>query len=291
MRRTWTGIAFASPALVYFVAFWLLPVAMAAFYSFTNWRLTPDFDFVGLDNYIRLANDPRFLWSIQITLVMSVAIAAASTVIALGVALMLDDPRIRFTNALRALFFLPVVTDWVATGLVWQFIYLPFEGVLAGILLPLGLTEWAGLRWTSSRALAPAAVSIFAIWKLTGLYIIIFSAGLRSVPESYKEAARVAGANTWHIFRFVTLPLIAPITLFVVLISFVTAAGLFEPIFILTAGGPVDATRTLPLFMYETFFSYQQGGYASAQSIIALAITLTIALIAAGRLQYSFYEE
>lgn len=291
MKRAWVGVAFASPALAYFIAFWLLPVGMALFYSFTDWRLTPDFDFVGFDNYVRLAQDPRFLWSIQITLIISVAIAAASTIIALGIALTLDDPRIPFSDALRALFFLPVVTDWVATGLVWQFIYLPFEGVLAGMLLPLGLTEWAGLRWTSSRALAPAAVSIFAVWKLTGLYIIIFSAGLRSVPESYKEAARVAGANAWHIFRFVTLPLIAPITLFVVLISFVTAAGLFEPIFILTAGGPVDATRTLPLFMYETFFSFLQGGYASAQSIVALALTLVIALIAASRLQYGFYEE
>lgn len=286
-----TGWLFTSPSTLFFVVFWLLPVALAVGYSLTNWRLTPTFDFVGLENYRRLFADPRFLNAIRTTAVLGVMVAGVGTLLSLALALLLNDVRPRLGNLLRVIYFVPVVTDWVATGLVWQFVFLPFRGVFAGVVVALGLPQLAGLRWTSSADLALVAVAIFAIWKLSGLYVIIFSAGLRGIPTMYLEAARVDGAHALQVFRHITLPLLRPITLFVLLISFVTAIGLFEPIYMLTQGGPVDATRTLPLLMYENFFSYGRAGYASAMAVVTLLLTLVVALIAAGRLQYGFYEE
>lgn len=286
-----TGMAFTSPAVLYFLLFWLLPVLLAIYYSFTDWQLASDYRFVGLENYIRLFRDARFLNSLGVTLLLGFSIAGIATLLSLGIALLLNDPRLKLTNAMRALFFIPVITDWVAMGLVWQFIFLPYKGVFAGLTVALGIPEFAGLRWTSSHNLALVAIIIFAVWKLSGFYIVIFSAGLRGIPTMYTEAARVDGASNIQVFWLMTFPLLMPITLFVVLTSFVTAIGLFEPIFMLTQGGPVDATRTLPLLMYEAFFSFQQGGYASAMAIITLVLTLVIALVAAGRLQYGFYED
>jgi ABC-type sugar transport system permease subunit len=286
-----TGWFFTAPSTIFFLFFWLLPVALALGYSFTNWRLTPNFDFVGFENYRRLFSDPRFLNAIRTTAVLGVMVAGVGTALSLGLALLLNDVRPRLGNLLRVVYFVPVVTDWVATGLVWQFVFLPFRGVFAGVVVALGLPQFAGLRWTSSADLALVAVAIFAIWKLSGLYVIIFSAGLRGIPSMYLEAARVDGAHALQVFLHVTLPLLRPITLFVLLIGFVTAIGLFEPIYMLTQGGPVDATRTLPLLMYENFFSYGRAGYASAMAVVTLLLTLVVALLAAGRLQYGFYDE
>lgn len=166
-------------------------------------------------------------------------------------------------------------------------------GVLAGIFYSLGLshTSLPTLRWTASRDLAPVSIIIFTVWKTTGLYMVIFLAGLRSVPKELIEAARVDGAREWQLIRHVILPLLAPITIFVILIGFVNAIGMFEPVWMLTGGGPAEATKTLPLFIHETFFRYRLGGYASAAAILYLLITLSFALIASLMIRMSAYQE
>jgi ABC-type sugar transport system permease subunit len=185
---------------------------------------------------------------------------------------------------------LPVVTDWVATGLVWQLVFLPNRGVLAGLESLVGLRAWLGLGWTSTATLAPVAIAIFIIWKTTGLYAIIFLAGLKGIPRHFAEAARVDGASTWQVFRAITLPLLRPITVFVVVTAFVTTVGLFEPVFMLTGGGPAGATRVLPIFLYETFFQFHNGGYASAAGVLFLLLCLLFAVAAARSMRYAYYE-
>lgn len=284
------GLLFTSPAFLYFGVFWILPLALAVFYSFTNWVVGGPVDFVGLANYAELLGDPLFRQSVLASTYITVLTVAGSVLIALGLAVLLNDEHLHGGRLFRILIILPVLTDWVATGLVWQLIFLPNQGVLADFLYGLGLRELMGLRWTSSRELAPLAIVVFSIWKTTGLYAIIFLAALKSVPRQYLEAARVEGADAWQIFVNVTLPMIKPISVFILVIAFVSAMGLFEPVFMLTGGGPADATRTLPLFLFETFFQFRSGGYASAASVLFLAICLGFALVAARTLRYSHFE-
>ncbi len=291
MKRTArTGWFFISPALVYFLGFWIFPVLLAVYYSFMKWSLGQKEVFIGLKNYFNLFTDPLFLQAFKASAFITVLSVILTVGIALFIAVLLNDEKLVGSRFFKAMVMLPVVTDWVATGLVWQLIFLPYSGVLPGLFFNLGLKELMGLRWTASTALAPYAIIIFIIWKTTGFYTIIFLAGLKSVPKSYLEAAQVDGASPLQAFNHITMPLIRPITVFILVSSFVGTIGLFEPVFMLTGGGPADKTRVLPIFLYENFFQFQKSGYASAAGVVFLLLCLAFALLAARALKYSYYE-
>lgn len=289
-NETRNGLLFISPALAYFVAFWVLPVALALWYSFTDWRVGQPAHFVGMANYLRLAGDPLFHRAVAASLTITTLALGTIFGLALGVAVLLNDSHLRLGRLFKLAVLIPMVTDWVATGLVWQLIFLPNQGVLAGLLEMVGASQWTDLRWTSSRALAPVAIAIFVIWKMTGFYALVYLAGLKGVPSEFQEAAVVDGATATQVFWRVTMPLLRPITVFVLVSAFITIVGLFEPIFMLTGGGPADATRALPIFLYETFFQFHRAGYASAAGMVFLLLCLGFALLAARQLQYAFYE-
>jgi ABC-type sugar transport system permease subunit len=289
---TW-GLIFISPGIVYFLIFWIAPVIMTIGQSVWRWRAGRATDYIGLKNYADLLTDPLFLNSVRATVGITVGALVVGTFIAFGLALLLNDNTLRGGRWFRLIIFLPVVTDWVATGLVWQLIFLPHQGVLPALFHSIGLGQTAlpTLRWTATRDLAPIAVMIFIIWKTTGLYTVIFLAGLQSVPSELIEAARSDGAGSGQVIRHVILPLLAPITVFIVLIGFVSAIGLFEPVYMLTGGGPAEATKTLPLFIHEMFFRFRDEGYGSAAAIVFLLITLAFAVIAARYIRVRAYEE
>ncbi len=284
------GLFFTSPSIAFFLLFWILPVLLALYYSLTRWKVGRPATFVGLKNYIDLFTDPQFHQSVKVSVVITLLAVTGTLVLSLLLAVLLNDDRLRGSHLIKALIILPVVTDWVATGLVWQLIFLPYSGVLAGIFSFLGLYNLMGLGWTATKSLAPFAIVIFIIWKTTGLYTIIFLAGLKSIPRQYTEAAIVDGANARQVFFNITLPLLRPITVFVLVTAFVSTMGLFEPVFMLTGGGPADATRVLPIFLYENFFQFRNGGYASAAGVLFLIFCLGFALISARILRYSYYE-
>lgn len=291
MRRTSRyGLVFTTPAIVFFLLFWILPFVLAILYSFTDWRVGRAANFVGLKNYNDLATDPQFHQSLQASALITLLALIFTVLVALGLAVLLDDDSLRGRRLFEAIIILPVITDWVATGLVWQLIFLPYRGVLASLFSMVGLRDLVNLAWTGNKQLAPFAIVIFIVWKTTGLYAIIFLAALKSVPKHYAEAALVDGANSRQVFIRITLPLIRPVTVFVIVLAFVSTIGLFEPIFMLTGGGPADATRVLPIFLYENFFQFRNAGYASAAGILFLLICLAFAVFTARRLQYSYYE-
>ena len=289
MSRTRTGLLFISPALAFFVVFWSLPVALAIGYSLTNWRIGGPADPVGLDNFADLLTDPLFQQSVSASLWIAVLAVSASMLLALGIAIILSDQRLRLGRLWRLIVIVPVVADWVATGLVFQLIFLPNQGVLAALGHSLGLDWLVHVRWTTSATLAPIAIAIFIVWKQTGLYAIFLLAGLRSIPGDVVDAARVDGAGGLQTLVSIKLPMMRPILVFVIIFAFITTLALFEPVFLLTAGGPAGATRTLPLFLYENFFAFGRSGYASAAGIYFLAISLVFAL-AAARLLQTRYE-
>lgn len=287
------GLIFISPGIVYFLIFWIAPVLMTLSQSLWRWRAGRTTDFLGLRNYEFLITDPLFLNSVRATAGITFGALIFGTLIAFGLALLLNDKSLRGTRWFRLFIFLPVVTDWVATGLVWQLIFLPHQGVLPGVFHSLGLSDTVlpTLRWTATRELAPVSIVIFIIWKTAGLYTVIFLAGMQSIPSDLIEAARADGAGGGQVIRYVIVPLMAPITAFVILIGFVSAVGLFEPVFMLTGGGPAEATKTLPLFIHETFFRFRDEGYGSAAAILFLLMTLAFALIAASRIRMTAYED
>ena len=282
------GLIFISPAAIYFLIFWLFPLALALFYSFTDWSIGADPSFVGVDNYKELLGDPLFGHTVRNSLWIAFLSVSISLVLALGLATVLNDSGIKGGRLFRLAIILPVVTDWVATGLVWQLFFLPNQGVLASIGADTGLTALVRMRWTADRSLAPWAIAIFIIWKQTGLYTIFFLAGLKGISREVIDAARVDGASAWQQFWGIRWPLMKPITVFVVIVSFITTAGLFEPVFLLTAGGPVDATRTVPLFLFENFFTFGRSGYASAAGIYFLGMCLAFAFVSARVLRDSY---
>jgi ABC-type sugar transport system permease subunit len=292
-RELLWGLVFISPGLTYFAVFWIAPVIMTVQQSLWRWKFGRATDYVGLRNYELLFTDPLFIDSVKATFWITFGALIACTVIAFGLAWLLNDSTLRGARWFRLIFFLPVITDWVATALVWQLIFLPYQGVLPGILYSLGLsnTSLPTLRWTSSRELAPVSIIIFTVWKTTGLYMVIYLAGLRSIPKELIEAARVDGAREWDLIRHVTLPLLSPISIFVILVCFVNSIGMFEPVWMLTGGGPAEATKTLPLFIHEAFFRFRLGGYASAAAIVFLFFTLLFAIIATWGIRMSAYQE
>ena len=285
MKDERTGLLFVSPALLFFVVFWSLPVVLALGYSLTNWRIGGPADPVGLDNYTSLLADPLFQQSVLASLYIAVLAVSASMLLALGIAIILSDQRLRLGRLWRLIVIVPVVSDWVATGLVFQLIFLPNQGVLAALGHSLGLDWLVNARWTTTATLAPIAIAIFIVWKQTGLYAIFLLAGLRSIPGDVVDAARVDVAGGLQALMSIKLPMMRPIIVFVVIFAFITTLALFEPVFLLTAGGPAGATRTLPLFLYENFFTFGRSGYASAAVIYFLVVSLLFALVAARLLQ------
>lgn len=290
-REALWGLVFISPGVAYFLIFWILPVILTAVQSLWRWDIGRPSRFIGIDNYTSLLTDPFFGSAVRASLGISLGVVIGGFIIAFTLAWILSDETLRAGRLFRIIIFLPVVTDWVATGLVWQFIFLPNQGVLAGVFYNLGLRDWMGLRWVSTRDLAPIAIIVFILWKTTGLYTVILLAGLKSVPRTLMEAARADGASEWQVLINIVLPLLKPIIVFVIVVSFVTTIGLFEPVFMLTGGGPADATKTLPIFIHEQFFVYLKGGYASAAGILFLLLCLLFAVIASRQLRQNAYEE
>lgn len=279
-RQFKIAMVFIAPALLYFGLFWAFPVLTTVFYAMSDWSIGRAPIWNEGANFARLLEDPQFISATISTLKIGGFGAAITLVLALTLALALNDPRIRGGKFLRLAIIVPVVTDWVATGLVWQIIFLPNQGVLATFGATFNLSFLTAARWTTSTETAWIAIVIFIVWKQVGLYMIFFFAAIRSVPIDTIEAASIDGAGPWRMFWSVRWPQMLPITVFVVVISFVTTIGLFEPVYMLTGGGPGDATRTLPMFLYQHFFLYGTSGYASAAGIYFLIISLAFALVA-----------
>ena len=279
-RRVKLALLFISPALVYFLVFWTLPVVSAFIYSLADWRIGQTPEFNGGANYIDLVMDPQFTGAVWNSLRIGVVAVAISIGLAMVLAIILNDERIVGRRFFRVAIVIPVITDWVATGLVWQIIFLPNQGVLASVGQTLGIDALTQARWTGDPNLAWWAIIIFIVWKQTGFYMIFLFASLRSVPSETIEAARMDGAGPWRLFWEIKWPQMVPIVVFVVVLAFVTTLGLFEPVFMLTGGGPADSTRTLPMFIYQHFFLYGTSGYASAAGIYFLLISLVFAVVA-----------
>lgn len=278
-RRALAGYCFVSPALLFLLVFALLPFLFTIWVSLHDWNmLTPvrTMPWVGLENFrYLLFDDPLFRETLRNTVYYAVFNVAISVVLALIIALLLNGP-IKFRAIWRTIFFLPYITIPVAMAIVWRSMLNSRYGMVNGMLDRLGLPEQPFL---DSLTQALPTLVMIAVWYALGYYMIIFLAGLQSIPYDLYEAARLDGANTWRIFWTITLPLLKPTLLFVIVINTITSLQVFDLPFILTGGGPVNSTNTMVLYMYDTAFKFLRMGRATAMSVFLFLIIFAITLV------------
>ncbi len=260
--------------MLLFAAFAAWPVIATFGLSVTDFNFLNRPAYVGAYNYRSLAGDRLFLNSLRATVVYVAGTFPAVWIGALFVAVGLNRPG-RLVGALRVVYFLPVVMAMVVASVVWTVLYHPF-GLINQGLRPL----WPHPpMWLTSSNWAPVALILMGIWKHLGYFMVIFLAGLQAIPQEYYAAAQVDGAGPWAQFRHITLPLLRPVMLLVVVIGLITGFQEFTPQYVMTGGGPVDATRVLALFIYQTAFVFQRMGRAAAASVILFVIVFVITVV------------
>lgn len=269
---------FLALPILFYVVIRFYPTAEAIVLSFQRWNLLSQPEWVGLENYARLWADPVFWKVFRNTFVYLFLGTPISLVISFVIAHQLD--RTRFLHGtLRALYFLPFLTSAVAMAWVWRWFYQPVPiGLFNNFLASLGIAQVAFLNSTTN---ALPAILAPAIWAGLGFQIIIFMAGLRAIPQSYYEAARIDGVSGWTILREITLPLLKPTIVFLVVFSSIGFLRIFDQVFNMTTnnpGGPLDSTKPLVLMIYQTAFSSFDMGYAAAQTVVLFVILLVISL-------------
>lgn len=260
-RQTRTAYLLIAPALLLFVGFTAYPFFWSAQISLASWDgLNAVKKFVGLQNYIQLFQDAEFRQSISVTTIYTVSVTLISTVLGFVIALMLQR-RKRSSAIYRTIFFSPVVTATVAAAVVWQLLFDPYVGIIDIGLRALHLPA---PNWLSDTHWALPAVIIVGIWKRLGFAVIVYAAGMSSLPVSCFEAADLDGVSGWQKIRYMTIPLMRPVTTLVLITGFIDAIQVFDHIFLLTAGGPMGSTNVMSLFLYNQGFRIFHLGYASA---------------------------
>ena len=277
-QAVWAWIFLALP-LFFFVAIRLFPTGYTAYVSLTDWNLLRPKVFIGLENYIRLWNDPVF-WQVFANTFKYLLIGMPiSLVLSFLVAYYLD--QIRFLQGtIRALYFIPFLTTAAAMAWVWRWFYQPVPiGIFNLILVDLGFSQQPFLRSTSQ---ALGAILAPAIWAGLGFQIVVFLAGLRAIPDTYYEAARIDGVGRFTILREITLPLLRPTILFLTVVSSIGFLRIFDKVYNMTVdgkGGPLNMTRPLVLNIYQLAFTDYRMGYAAAQTMVLFVVLLAVTVI------------
>ncbi|AFZ69325.1 carbohydrate ABC transporter permease [Deinococcus peraridilitoris] len=273
-RSAWL---FLAPSLLLFAVFVLLPVLAAFGISFTRWDLFTAPHFAGLQNYKDLiVRDELFHKVLRNTLVYVIGTVPVQMLLALLVALLLNR-GVRGQTALRVIYFLPVVSSTVAVALIWSWIYNSNFGVLNALLSQLGVQDLPA--WLNSSRYALPALIIVAIWQGLGYSMVLFLAGLQGISREVYEAGAIDGAVGWRKHYHLTLPLLSPTTFFVTIVSLIGSFQVFDLAFVMTQGGPANATNTIVYYVYQNAFQFYRMGYASAAAMILFAIILVLTLL------------
>jgi len=274
-RRARAAIGFLAPAVAVIVVFVLWPMLDAVRMSFTDAGLIGGGDWVGMENYTSLADDDRFLNALKNTGVYALVATPVSVVLALALAVALDR-RIAGRGFFRTAFFLPFVASLSITAIAWSFLFDPLVGSVTAWLDAVGIPTGNGVR---DPSLAMPAVIFVGIWRNVGFFMVMFLAGLQSIPKEMKEAAILDGASAWARFRNVTLPLLSNTTMFVTIIAAIFSFQAFDQMYVMTGGGPFFRTETLVMLIYRRGFENFDMGSATAISWVLVLIVLTISVL------------
>jgi multiple sugar transport system permease protein len=276
LRRNIEGWLFIAPVVLGVMAFYFVPIVVSLLTSLTDWDGLTSYRFIGLENYQRLfSGDQFFRRTLGNTLYYVLGHIPLTILTALGLA-MLCNRKMLGVTWYRTAYFTPVVTNVVAIGLVWSYFYAPGTGILNWFLSVFGIQ---GPSWLQSVQWAMPAVILVSVWHGVGYPMVILLAGLQGIPEMLYEAAKIDGANGLQRFRHVTLPLLTPALFFLAITQFISSFQIFGLIFVLTHGGPANATNVYIYYLYQNAFQYSKMGYASAMAWILFVIIATITVV------------
>ncbi|MCK6576887.1 MAG: sugar ABC transporter permease [Anaerolineae bacterium] len=282
-RRFWSrsneraGYLFILPSLIHILAFLFIPLVLSFFLSFRDWTRPTfsDAPYIGLENYEFLMGDRRFWQSMGNSAYYTALSVPLGMAFSLAIALVMNQ-KLRGVYLFRTLFFMPVVSSWVAVSIIWLTLLDPNVGIVNYVL------GWFGIQpinWLGDPRSAMPAIVLISIWKSAGFNMVIWLAGLQAIPQELYEAAAIDGANRLQSFRFLTLPLLAPTSFFMAVTGVIGSFQVFTPVYVLTRGGPLDSTNTAVFHIYRRAFQEFDFGYASAQSWVLFGVIFIATLI------------
>ncbi|WP_116951791.1 carbohydrate ABC transporter permease [Jiangella endophytica] len=273
---------FAVPALAFYLFAVVAPTLRGGMLAFTNWDgLSQNYDFIGFENFTRIFTTSSSLDALKMTLVFAFAITILQNGIGLLLALGVNS-GLRSQNLLRVVFFAPVVITPVVVAYLWKFMLTP-EGAVNSTLEALGL-GFLKQSWLGDPTWAAVSVVMVVVWQHAGYSMVIYLAGLQSIPQDLHEAAAVDGAGAWRRFRSVTWPLLAPATTINVMLTIIGGLKMFTEVFVLTGGGPGGSTETLSTLLYKSAFQFNEFGYGIA---LALVLAAVVAVFSIGQYRLS----
>ena len=274
-RRYLIAFLFVLPALLNFAVFRYIPILLAAQASLYDYSLLGGFgDFVGIKNYLRAIDDDLFWTSLKVSAEFVLMKVPAQIVFSLLLAMFVSR-EVRGMGFVRTVVFIPVVTSIVAAAVLWGMMYNKDQGLIQSLLSIFGIPH---IAFISSSTLALPAIVVMMVWKEVGFSTIIFVAGLKNIPQMFYEAASIDGAGPIRQFFTITVPLLKPVTLFIVVTQTISAFQVFVPVFVMTQGGPAFATNALVYYIYQNGFQYNDMGFASAMSFVGLVLLVAVSL-------------
>jgi multiple sugar transport system permease protein len=289
-RTTLVGYSFIFPAIVLVAIFLLYPIGFVIYISFHKWGILGTPEFVGLKNYVTIFHDPRFWRAVLNTGYYMVLAVPAQIGLGLLLAMLVNRKGIAGRSLFRTVYFIPLSISFVAAGIIFQWILTatPIEGFASHLFGQIGIPfpKWE----TSDSNWAMVAIALMNTWKSAGYAMVIYLAGLQGINKDYYEAAAIDGARSeWHLFRYITWPLLAPTTFLLVISTVIFTVRGFEPIFVMTQGGPAGATTTLVYYLYERFPNTMGVSSAAATFLLVAILLLTLAQFLASRRAESYY--
>ena len=288
VRDNLTSYTFLAPFLIIFIVFLAYPVFYSLYLALhqvpaDSYDIFGGLEFVGFANFVKLFGDVRFWWSVLMTLYYAALIIPSGIAFSLVLALLLNN-RLKGVTVYRSAFFMPYVLDMLVVGIVWTLIYSPHFGVLVRIFESVGITTFSERGFLGTVQSAMPAVVAANILKGAGFGMILYLSAIQNIPQSLYEAAEIDGASGWQRFRSITLPLVKPITFFMVIIGTISALNAFAEVYAMTSGGPnidvggraLGATWVTGYYVFDAFYNQFRLGYAASMSYVLLALTLGI---------------
>jgi len=275
LRNTLIGWSFIAPNFIGFAVLTLVPVLTLFYMSFTDWNIFGGATWIGFANYARMFQDRSFHVALQNTLFYSVIHIPVTLAASLGLAILLNR-KMRGVAFFRTVAFFPFITSIVAIAAVWNMLFSPDAGPINQFLVAIGIDNPPG--WTVSTDWSMPAILIVQTWRFMGYYMLLFLAGLQTVPAELHEAARVDGANAWGRFWHVTMPCLRPTTFFVTVMLTINALRVFDLVLVMTNGGPGQSTLVLSQFIWQRGFEQNQFGYAAAISVVLFLLSMIVTI-------------
>ena len=270
-KQNFAGVLFILPSLLGTIVFIIIPIVCSFGLSFAKWDLLNPIQFVGLENYKVVLTEPVFVKIIINTFVYAISTSVFGVIIPLILACIINN-KIKGADFFKTAYFLPFVTPMIVIGIIWEWIFDPNIGCLNHLL-------HLHINWLYDTNFAMPALIIVSVWKLIGYNMILFLTGLSTINQELLEASKIDGANAYNTFKHVTIPLLSPTIFFVTIITAITSFQVFDLIYVMTQGGPLDSTNVLVSAIYKNAFEYFNVGKASALAYVLFAIIFVLTLV------------